>query len=330
MIWGIDYLGLPKFADLAIREHPEGWGAGCFAVTFGPALAHVDRLLATGRCPVFRVQLLWSDAHQFGDADIPEVRRLARQYEALARKYPGVRMMLSPFCEHNLRAPDKYLDIVKREAPSCEPINVPWQGGFSANYRNEVHGGKKPPGGSRKHLYSWDGTSCVDGDVEASKRVHSNAEVYFWWHPAMNGRLNTNDKTPRPQRKAWPTSDLIDSIIYLSRNAGDVKAPRGATGKSHADRHSTPPEPRAYKPVYILAQKANRVELVADNGQVVAASSRPQPFADGRFRYYFSEYGYQIAEKAVRIHGKPSVQLRIGGKVVGVVNPAFRFGDFRD
>lgn len=330
MINGIDYLGLPKFSDLAIREHPAGWAAGCFAVTFGNALPHVERLLSTGRCPVFRVQLLWSDAHAFGDGDVRQVRALSRQYQALKKKFPSVRMLISPFCEHNLRNPDPYLDIVQQEAPDCKPVNVPWNGALSSKYTNEVHGTKGAPRSRTPYLYSWDGTSAVDGDAESSKETHANAQIYFWWHPSFNGRLNTNDKTPRPQRKAWPTSELIDSLIYLHRSAGEVRLPRNYLWKSHADRHNTPPEPRAYKPVLIMPPKVDRAELVADNGQVVAVSGRAQPFNDGRFRYYFSEYGYQLAEKAVRIHGKPTVSLRVNGKVVGVVNPAFRAGSFRD
>lgn len=329
MRFGIDYLGLPKFSDLAIREHPEGWAAGCFAVTFGNALPHVDRLLATGRCPLFRVQLLWSDSHTFGASDVRQVKVLSRQYQALAKKYPAVEILISPFCEHNIREPDKFLDIVSNEAPDCAPVNVPWNGGYSTKYINEVHGTKAPPKVGKQYLYSWDGTSCVDGDVERSKAIHAGSEVYFFWHPAMNGRLNTNDKTPRPQRKAWPTSELIDSLIYLKNDGSGARLPRNYLWKSHADRHMTPPEPRAYKPVLIAPVKADRAELVADNGQVIAVSSRSQPFNDGRFRYYFGEYGYQLAEKAMRIHGKRTASLRMGGKIVGVVSCAFRGGSFR-
>jgi hypothetical protein len=327
MLYGIDYLGLPKYTDLAVREHPEGWAAGCFANTFGNALPAVDRLLGTGRCPHFRVHLLWSDAHLFGDADIPTIRQLARKYELLKRKYSSIVMEISPFCEHNVSNPDKYLDIVKQEAPSCIIVNTPWKGAVSRRYKNETHGTHKPLAGN--YNYSWDGTSCVDGDVEASKALHARSDVYFWWHPAMNGRLNTNDKTPRPERKAWPTSDLIDSMIYLHNSAGSVKLPRNYLWKSHADRHSTPPEPRAYKPVLIMPPKARRVELVADNNQVVALASAAAPFNDGRFRYYWPDFGYKLAEKAIRIHNKPTCKLVVDGKEMGIVNPAFRGGLFR-
>lgn len=326
-MYGLDYLGLPKFADVAVREHPAGWAAGCFANTFGDALPAVRRLLETGRCPLFRVHLLWSDTHSFGASDVPAVRRLARQYELLKRAFPKMAIEVSPFCEHNIADPDPYLEIVANEAPSCIPVNTPWKGGLSRKYKNEVHGTHTAPRGA--YNYSWDGNSCVDGDVEKSKVTHKRAQVYFWWHPAFNGRLNTNDKTPRPERKAWPTSDLIDSIIYLRTPAGEVKYRRNFLWKSHADRHETPPEPRAYKPVLIMPPKAKRVELVADNGQVVAVAGPALPFNDGRFRYYWNDYGFKIAEKAVRIHGKPTAKLVVDGRHLGIVNAAFRGGSFR-
>ena len=108
-----------------------------------------------------------------------------------------------------------------------------------------------------------------------------------------------------------------------------MKLPKGYIWKSHADRHNTPPEARAYKPVLIAPVKAPRAELVTENGQVVAVSSQAQTFNGGGWRYYFSQYGYQLAEKARRIHGKGTVSLRLNGKVVGTLNPAFRAGSFR-
>jgi hypothetical protein len=327
-MYGLDYLGLPKFVDLAVREHPAGWAAGCFANTFGNALPAVRRLLETGRCPLFRVHLLWSDTHSFGAAEIPTVRRLAREYEILKRAFPQVVIEISPFCEHNLTNPDQYLEIVASEAPSCVPVNTPYKGAVSRKFKNEVHGSHAAPRGG--YNYSWDGTSCVDGDVEKSKETHKSAQVYFFWLPQFNLRKNTNDTTPRPERKAVPTSNLIDSVIYLHRTKGETSLNRRHIWKSHADQHSVPvPEPRAHKPVFITPVDARRIELVADNGQVIAVMPRTSNFTDGRPLYRLPEFGYVVAEKAIRIHGKPTVKLVANGKQIGVVNPAYRDGAYR-
>lgn len=105
--------------------------------------------------------------------------------------------------------------------------------------------------------------------------------------------------------------------------------PKNYLNKSHAEQHVVPPEPRAFKPVFIIPPKAARIELVAANGQVVAVSGSPQSYEDGRFRYYFSQYGYQIAEKATRIQGHPVLKVKVGNQIKGTTNPAFRQGNFR-
>jgi hypothetical protein len=48
------------------------------------------------------------------------------------------------------------------------------------------------------------------------------------------------------------------------------------------------------------------------------------------WRYYANDWGYLIAEKALRISNSRMVVLKAGGKQVGIVNPAFRAGIFRD
>lgn len=328
MLWGLDQLGAARYADLAVREHPHGWAFGIFDTTFGNGLGVCDRIAATGRAPLIRTQLLWSDTHQFGDSDIPAIKKRARLYQQLKTRFPSVTIEISPFCEHNLKAPDKYLEIVQHEAPDCIAVNVPYKGALSTRFKNEVHGTHGRPSGH--YNYSFDGTPCVDANVQTMKGSHLKADVFFFWTSQFNGRKNPNDKTPRPQRKAWPVPDLIDSVIYLHREAGKVSLPKRYLWKSHADQHEAPvPEPRALKPVFIIPPKVRRVELLARNGQVVAVSGSAQPFADGRWRYYFGQYGYQLAEKARRIQGDAIVSVVLDGKVVGQLNPAFRAGDFR-
>lgn len=324
---GRDYLGGAKYPDLILREHPKGWAAGFFAETFGNALPIIEKLANTGRCPLIRVQLLWSDTHTFTHSDTMRAVEIAKKIEVIARKNKRVKFELSPFCEHNLKNPDQALEAIKMVAPSCTPVNCPWQGALSSRFKNEVHGYHAKPRG--RYNYSTDGDSCVDINITKMKRLHKDADVFFFWHPADNGKLNTSDPTPRPERKAWPTEALQDSIIYLKNKRGKTSLPEKFIYKSHADRHETPPEPRAYKPVLIAPVKAARFELVAKNGQVVGVLPYYGTFDGGGYRYYLGEYGYQVAEKAIRIQGSPVVELRANGKVYGKINPAFRDGSFR-
>jgi hypothetical protein len=334
MIWGLDYLGGSKYGDVIVREHPQGWAAGFFANTFGPAWGVIEKLLATGRCPRVRVHGVWDDAHLYRPKDHdPVILKELRRANALKAAFPHVHVQYSPFCEHTIKgqALASLLDRCGDASRDVEVVNSVYKGDFSKRFMNEVHGPSKPPKGFGAYQYSADGSSSVDTDVETSKALHREAQVYYFWVPQFNLRKNANDPTPRPQRKAVPTGPLIDSVIYLSRGRGDVKVGNQHLWKSHADQHSVPvPEPRALKPVFITPVKAKRVELVADNGQVVAVTSGPQPFADGRLRYYLGEFGFVVSEKARRVQGHPVVKLRADGKVIGSVNPAYRAGSFRD
>lgn len=331
MQYGLDALGLAKFSDLMAREWPDQWSLGAFANTFGNAWPAIRKVLATGRCPRVRVHAIWDDGHKYNPRlHDPIIDKELKAANALKAEFPHVHVLFSPFCEHNIKGQTlaNLLNRCADNSRNVEIVNTPWQGDLSSKFMNEVHGTHKAPS-SGAYQYSFDGTSCVDADVEKFKISYFNSQVFYFWHPAFNGRLNTNDKTPRPQRKAWPTPELIDSIIYLHRVRGQDNFKGKRLWKSHADRHETPPEPRAYKPVVIVPEKVDRLELVADNGQIVAVSGRPQSFNDGRFRYYFDQFGYQLSEKARRIHGSPIVKVRAGRKIIGSVNPAFRAGDFR-
>lgn len=331
-MYGLDHLGIAKYGDLAAREHPEGWALGAFANTFGNAWPGIRKVLATGRCPRVRIHAIWDDGHQYKPSiHDPIINKELKAANALKADFPNVHVQFSPFCEHNIKG-QTLVNLLNRcgdASRNVEIVNTPWQGDFSNKFMNEVHGTHKAPS-SGAYQYSFDGTSCVDADVEKFKAIYSKAQVFYYWHSSFNGRLNTNDKTPRPQRKAWPTSQLIDSIIYLHRTKGQDNFKGKRLWKSHADRHNTPPEPRAYKPVVIVPEKVTRLELITENGQVIGQSGGPQLFNDGRWRYYFAEYGYLLAEKARRVQGHSIVKVRAGKKIIGSVNPAFRAGDFRN
>jgi hypothetical protein len=335
MIYGLDQLGSPKYADLAAREHPEGWIFGTFTNTFGDALPVVTRIAQEGRASGIRLNLAWSDSHTFRLADFAKIAKEAKRFAPVVKRFPGLKWYASGATEHQLNGIDalKLHDMVKSELPGVTYVNQPWEGKGALlrmdSAVNETHGANAKPAPTARFAFSCDGSDCFDFDIESKKKQFSGAEYFMMWTSQCNGRKNAGDTTPRPQRKAWPTGQLIDAMIYLYTSQGDIRLPKGYIVKPKADQHMVPPEPRALKPVIICPVKADRLDLVADNGQVVHSSSRAFPFADGRFRYYFDQYGYQIAEKAVRIHGKPTVSLRVGRKIVGTINPAFRAGGFR-
>lgn len=327
-MWALDLLGIARYQKVAVKTFPRGWGLGAFANAFGDSSGAVQSVLGTGRCAFVRIHLIWSDTHNFGDADIPMIKKLATKWNGIAAKYPDVCFYLSPFCEHNLANPDKYLKIVQEHAPECRPVNTPMNGKLSSTFVNEVHGSHKLKGVS---FYSYDGSPCVDADVATKADQTKDFTAHFFWTSQFNGRKNPNDDTPRPQREAWPTADLINSVIYLSTPKGETKLPKGWLWKSHADQHNAPkPEPRALKPVLISPNKVKRFELRTDDDKLVGVLPYFGPFNGGGHRYYLDSFGYDAAEKAVSLSGNPVVNLVTGsGGVIGKVNPAFRENAYR-
>lgn len=325
---GIANLGIAQYPEVVKEAHPQGFANVSFTNTFGNAYEEIDTGLATGKIPFQEYALKWSDTHTFSRADFPFIVNEAKRFVPLVNKYPNIECAFSGATEHRLNKKDAtdLAEAVLAVIPErCVYVNNPWvgHGAFitpTSRRWNEVHGieSRKPNVGG-KFICNLDGDSAVDINVDTFKKNCKDAEVIFVWHPANNGRLNTTDPTPRPQRKAWPTPDLLRSLAFLFTDKGRVNLPRNWLWKSHADRHETPPEKRAYKPVLIAPVNVPGFTL-RKNGIVIATSSGPLPFADGRTRYYFPFFGYKLGKE---------LTLRAGNKNYGVVTPGFRQGAFR-
>ena len=97
----IDTLAAAQYGQ-ELRHIPLNYGIRGFAKKeFGDFYpVAVSRLESGGRW--VGVNLLWSDTHQFGDKDIPFIKKEAARYEPLCQKYKG-KIELSPFTEHNLK-----------------------------------------------------------------------------------------------------------------------------------------------------------------------------------------------------------------------------------
>lgn len=340
MLFGMDYLGGAKYQDVILKHHPKGWAAGFFVEEslFGPAQGIVEALAKKGNCPLIRINLSWEDDHNFGNDDFAQAQKTLKTYLPIINKYQNVEWLVCGATEHKLKKPQalQLAQLILKDLPiNVSYVNSPWAKGGGEYIQgpriiNEAHGTEQAPPRRGIYTYSHDGSSCVDDDVEFRKAQFKAAKVFFMWHPAYNGRLTTNDKTPRPDRKAWPTPELIDSIEFLATSRGALKPlPKDFIWKTHADRHTTPPEPRAYKPVLITDAAYSKIELRTLDNKVVITAGPRLPFENNRSRYYFSDYGYITAEKAIKIQGHAVCNMVVDEKVVGQVNPAFRAGTFR-
>lgn len=335
--FGLDTLALPKYEQVVIENLPQSWWFSTFAETFGDAYPSVRNVLRTRKAKGVRIQLLWSDTHEFGDADIPKIKELSKKYSELLRNFPNVKCEISPFCEHNLSNPDKYLNIAQREAPNCTIVNTVYKGALSAKYKNEIHkdGNPNVPRGS--YNFGYDGKDMYQQDVQADKNKHKKADVIFGWTPSKNGKRTESDKTPRHLRKYWLEPKEIKAIHYILTNdkAVNLSLPDKWIWKSNSDRTVTP-NPRSLKPSLITTTK-----LKSDPVLISGDKKLDRGYYSGEWRdehtnkvlgyiYRFNWWGYELSTKArIANQNRPRVKIFVGNEQVGVVDPAFREGVYR-
>lgn len=343
MKYGLSYLGGGKYHDVIMAAHPHGWPARFFVQPelFDCPKETVRQLIDNKGVTEVFINLAWQDDHVFSDADLDAAVKLyEKTWLPMVKRRPNVTFYVSGATEHNLtseRASKLAARILAASPVNAVYVNnpLPKSGGQYIRGKriiNDVHG----KDGSLRHtyIYDYDGTSMVDDDINARIQQHKDATHFFLWHPAFNGRLKADDATPRPERTAWPTVELIKSMvdtISVRTPMGKTELPTGAIYKTHADRHVTPPEARAYKPVLLTQLTAERVEMRTPNGHLIAISSPRQPFsiAPNTARHYFNEYGSELAHKAIKVSGRPMVNLVANGTVIGRISPALRAGKFR-
>jgi hypothetical protein len=335
-LWGMDYLGCGNskaYRDVILKHHPMGFAAGFFDEEFGDCTEAVVALLKTNKCPIIRIQLLWGGkSHTYGDKDIPKIISKSKKWQKIQEQFPNKKVWISFGCEHKLQNPDKYHKIVMQHAPSCGIINSPLKSGALTNpVWNEFHGTEKTPRKSKSPiLFSFDGTSAVDSDVTTYKKNYGNSEVFFMWIPQFNQHKSMKEEDGK-KRDCVPTGWQIESTAYLANARGTTKPPADSIYKSHADQHNAKPEPRAGKPVLIIANKGETITCKAGS-QVIATFRRGVVFKENRpgrpkrFIYRIeSDYGYKLAQKAIKLTGSPIVALSCGG----TLNLGFRDGTYR-
>lgn len=320
MMYGLDLLGLPKYIVHAVRVFPVGWALGCFSDTFGDARGGVERIIKTGRCPRVRVHLAWKDNHNFSQKDFKQIEKEAKKWVPLVQRYPHIEWGFSGACEHHLSIADsvRLAELVLNVHPDQIAVNTGDHDIAIAQTISETHGTKARVG-KPKYNFSFDGSACVDSDAESLKQKHKSAETYFFWEPRFNGRWETKDTTPRPQRTGWPDIKLLRSVVCLGGECGAVSLPNKWLYKSHAENHGTG-DARAEKALFIAPIKTDAI-LLKDKKTVKAVFKYFGPYQGGGHRYYSTKWGYEIAEKPLTVEAN--------SKAIGQVNPVFRCGVFR-
>ena len=332
MRYGLDFLGLAKYADVAAENFPAGWALGAFSNTFGDARPAVEKVLKTGKPSAVRIHLMWKDDHNYTLKDGPKIVKEAQGWLPLVEKYRNIVWYFSGACEHKLSgkfANDLAMRVLGVFPEDTWYVNTPMKGGFDIigpRILNERHGTKA----KRKYEndeFSFDGSACVDADVEAFKKEFVSHN-FFFWEPRFNGRWETTDTTPRPERDDYPDRKLIESVVALAQNKGLVRPlPKGWIYKSHSENDGKP-SLRAEKPCLISPLNRDKITLKLLNRKIIATFNYYGTYKGGGYRYYTDKWGYEIAQMAEYAQGSPVVQIW-AGTMIGVINPAFRTAPYR-
>lgn len=328
MKYGIDFLGGARYQKTVLAEQPRAYGFGGFLEVdgFGAMYDLIKGLDAFG-LPFIRAHVMWKDDHNFSQGDVKIVETRAKKLASLKLK---TKLYVSPCCENRLDAGkfEPFANAVRKHLPSAIIVNCPVKGsGHRSNkYLNEFHG--SDPRAKAGDGFSFDGENIVDSDVEKYKA--KGFEYFMIWNSQCNGRRNLEDKTPRKDRKFWPTSKQIDSWVYLTTHSkGATKIPRDWIFKSHSDQHTVPPSGKDQKPVWVKLPKFKAIEVKARNGALIDKAPYFGTFAGGGHRYYHSDWGYALTDKAIRIQGDGLCDVFADGKKVGQITLAFRDGSYR-
>jgi hypothetical protein len=327
MILGIDTLAAVKYPKKVFKHVPPGWALGVFWDTFGPAKPFITKAAKKGKWPIIRIQGIWQDSHTFTANDFTNAIKIGGEVMELQAKFPSVQFRYSPFCEHRLPKSKMVplLESLKTRFPDLLLVNTAISGGETVGADlavNEFHGLDVPGGAKNRYEFSFDGTHCVDADIEMFKSRYSAAEVFWFWVWQMNLKMSGKDKTPRIMRKVRPTKKLFKSLEALGGEKIVDTLDKKWLYKSHAEQ-VTVDEGRGNRAI-ILGPKEGKVEVVASGKKIASFAASGKHENDFIYRSAF--FGYELQNKARKAGTDGRLQVVVDDKSMGFVDPVFRCG----
>jgi hypothetical protein len=324
MRYGPDALGGKHYQRALLRSLEPDSAVGIFLRTFGDSRKTVVALAQSGKVAELVVHLApFDNTHRYEFAKYgPQVKADAAWLEGVAQQFPGVRFLLSAFCEHNhsrAKMAPLFAEI-KTLAPSCLMLNSIWKGEECPGTITEIHLEnsrlKKKP--KNEYTVSFDGFGgdgsgdMPDADVSAILANYSDARHIRSWNFRFNGKFGHKDDAPVSQRKHWPdVRYLRGHAAMMKEREGAVTWPAKALYKPFADDHGAGGKDN--KAMAILPRKRPRVGVFDSQGHKIATMARLLPDHAGDpkgARYYSRLYAYQLGDLAEERTG--SRQIRIG------------------
>jgi len=358
MLTGQDMLGLahPLFpVKKAAKQMRSGSAFGVFLdktfeKTDGDAVKAVRQFIKSAEKEDISIAAIRFQGHWHNDhviAPVDKVQVIAKRAEKIAVDFPHIACYFSHSCEfneQNKKEIGKRIRAIEKYSPHCIPVNNPWQGAFFPGVINETHYGHKQP--PAPYITSWDGLNSYDyGDINKWHQQHFGAVIRFMWGLRYNLREVTkpgDPPYPPPlQRIAAPSPEYCAALIRLGGREGNppLAFPNAKPivkpflYKTFSEDHPFEDQPWENKPVLIVEGNVPTADIVDCNSALVAKFGNGGDFVDGLHRYYSGRggsgfWGYQIAQKALKQSGSEFCWAKVGAKLYGPFNPAFRRGYF--
>lgn len=326
MIIGVDTLAGVKYPDI-IAKLPKKYATGYFFEEFGNAAKQISNDLKNNRVFV-RVQGLWAGkSHNYTDAHRKRAIEIARALNKTATDLNRT-IYYSPFCEHlkdSIYMSALFNDI-KKVAPRLHLVNSPIRGGSWVNMPgvvNEIHHNDKPAGMPKgEYIFSMDGLHQPDCDIEIYKKRHLSDPcciAFYVWALQHNCKPNAKPENniPPKQRKAKPTPDLDQSLIFQIENSKKpVKLAKGHILKTHSEQHNNV-DPRANKLTYVGPKGARPKRVKVGKLNLIDSGFTP----DKRPVFRSGKWAYKQGRVA---------NVIVDGKLAGTVDQPFRENEWRE
>lgn len=320
---GVDILAANKYKKLAIKNVEDGFAIGVIWQVdgFGNAKKFIKKAVKSGKFPVIKINGQWSDTHSFPKAADKKAIQIGKQLMRLIEQVDPerkVRWQYAPFLEHRekrTRMIPLFAEL-KTFMQGIDLVNTAIGGGGETMVSmegviNEFHGLDLPSGPWGRYQFSFDGTHCVDADVEWFKKRYKDAEVFFFWVKQFNRLMNEEDETKRPNRKVKPTAKYIQSVCLLTEDKCIDTIHKDWLVKSHAEQKHVV-DSRAGK-VVVLGPAKNAVVKLGSETLIDTGSRHENDYI-----YRSNKFGFEF--------GSNNVELKVNGVSMGRCDPRFRCG----
>lgn len=334
MLIGNDYLAGVLYADTMMKAHYKGDVGGIFLTTFKKngknAKETVVRMLKSKAFSELVVHIAPFDRlHRYPiGATRKQVLDDSKWLNKQAKAYPGTKVYVSPFCEHNhpARVMKPLFDDIRRVAPDCILLNSIWKGEEVPGTVTEIHipdGTRLPRVPKNPYTVAFDGIGSdgngdfADFDLNKIMQKYATALHVRAWGFRHNGKFGDKDTADVNHRVNMPSVEYLrqhrNSLLPREGGLWDDSKLYKAVADDHGGDLSKIKDCRAM--AILPGGLQGSVKVYDSKGNHIDTLTPPKinPEHNGLpkgIRYYSKKYAYQIANIAKRNTGSYLIKIR--------------------